>query len=247
MAFQGIIFDFNGVLWWDAHLQERSWRQFSLQIGGKPLSDKEISMHVHGRNNGHTLAYLLGRPVRGAELYQLIEQKEIIYRQFCLDQGADFQLSDGAVELLDFLVLHDIPRTIATASGRTNLDFFREHLDLDRWFDPALIVYDDGTRPGKPAPDIYLQAAANLGLSPERCVVVEDSRSGLQAAYAAGIGHLVALGPVASHRRLAQVEGVVRVVGSLREVPKEVLFLPIASAGLEDPALEKHLGGDGEP
>jgi len=247
MVFDGIIFDFNGVLWWDGHLQQRSWRQFSAQIRGKPLSDEEMAVHVHGRYNGHTLAYLLGRPVGGTELHQLIQQKEIIYRQMCLDQGDGFQLSDGAVELLDFLVFHDIPRTIATASERTNVDFFREHLDLDRWFDPGLIVYDDGRRPGKPAPDIYLQAAANLGLSPDRCVVVEDSLSGLRAAHAAGVGYLVALGPGASQGRLARIEGVARVVESLREVPKEALFLRTASAGLDDPALAEHLETGGEP
>ena len=247
MVFDGIIFDFNGVLWWDGHLQQRSWRRFSAQIRGKPLSDEEMAVHVHGRNNGHTLAYLLGRPVGAAELHQLIQQKEIIYRQMCLGQGDGFQLSDGAVELLDFLVFHGLPRTIATASERTNVDFFREHLDLDRWFDPALIVYDDGTRPGKPAPHIYLQAAANLDLSPDRCVVVEDSRSGLQAAHAAGAGYLVALGPGASHGRLARVEGVARVVESLRQIPKESLFLHAASADLDDSALGAFLDTGGEP
>ncbi len=224
MKFKGLIFDFNGVLWWDNHLQEQSWQQFSAQVRGNPFSEEEMAVHVHGRNNQHTLEYLTGRPVKGAELHQLIQQKETIYRQLCLEQAENFKLSPGAIELLDFLVAHHIPHTIATASGRTNLDFFVKHLHLDQWFDIEQIVYDDGTRPGKPAPDIYLQAASNLGLEPTHCIVIEDSRSGLQAAYAAGIGHIIALGPGHSHHQLGH-KGVSRVIESLQQVPKEQLFL----------------------
>lgn len=89
------------------------------------------------------------------------------------------------------------------------------HLHLGCWFDAGLTVYDDGSRPGKPAPDIYLQAARNLGLAPAQCVVVEDSRSGIEAAHAAGIGHIVALGPADGHHQPACLVGVGQVVESL--------------------------------
>jgi beta-phosphoglucomutase-like phosphatase (HAD superfamily) len=225
MKYQGLIFDFNGVLWWDSHLQEEAWKQFSFELRGSPLSDGETAVHVHGRNNRHTLEYLTGHTVRGDELWQLTQQKERIYRQLCLDQGHGFSLSPGAIELLGFLATHHIRYTIATASEKTNLDFFVEHLDLDRWFDIGKIVYDDGTRQGKPAPDIYLQATSNLGLKPATCVVVEDSRSGIQAAHTAGIGHIIALGPARTHKQLAQFEGVSEVIESLQQFPRERLFL----------------------
>ena len=225
MLFQGIIFDFNGVLWWDGHLQERAWGQFSKEKRGLPFSREEMALHVHGRNNRHTLGYLMGRALTEEELRQLTHQKETIYRRLCLDQGRDFRLSPGAVELLDFLVANRIPHTIATASGRVNLEFFGQHLDLARWFKIQQIVYDDGTRPGKPAPDIYLQAASGLGLTPADCVVVEDSRSGIQAAHAAGIGYVIALGPCDRHPVLAQLEGVNSVVENLGQIPGERLFV----------------------
>jgi beta-phosphoglucomutase-like phosphatase (HAD superfamily) len=142
-----------------------------------------------------------------------------------LDQGEEFKLSPGAVDLLVFLIAHQIPRTITTASEKTNLDFFVDHLHLDRWFDPSLIVYDDGTRPGKPAPDIYLQAARYLGLAPAQCVVVEDSRSGIEAAHAAGIGHVVALGPADKHHELARLSGVHQSFEGLGELHWGRLFL----------------------
>ena len=224
MKFEGLIFDFNGVLLWDTHLQEVAWMQFSAEIRGTPFSYKETIVHVHGRNNQHTLEYLTGKPVVDDELERLTQQKETIYRQLYLEQGAEFKLSPGAVELLNYLVARDIPHTIATASEKTNLDFFVEHLSLTKWFDLAKIVYDDGRRPGKPAPDIYLEAANRLELKPGQCIVVEDSHSGIEAANAAGIGHIVALGPVDRHHRLRQLPGVNRVVENLGEIPKEQLF-----------------------
>ena len=224
-GFDGIIFDFNGVLWWDGHLQEEAWRRFSTQIRGWPFCEGEMAIHVHGRNNQHTLEYATGQVVEGADLLQLTEAKETIYRRLCLEQGQDFKLSPGAVGLLDFLATHEISRTIATASERNNLAFFVEHLRLDRWFAMDRIVFDDGTRPGKPAPDIYLQAASNLGLDPARCVVVEDSRSGIEAARAAGIGQVVALGPANTHQELRQLEGVGGVIETLRQLPRDEFFV----------------------
>ena len=218
-AFAGIIFDFNGVLWWDGHLQEQAWHDFSAAFRGAPLTPPEMAEHVHGRPNRHTLSYLAGDPLPASEVARLSEEKEAIYRRLCLAQGDGFRLSPGAIPLLERLATAGIPRTIATASGRANVDFFREHLNLDRWFDPAGIVYDDGTLPGKPAPDVYLRAAGTLGLVPGRCVVVEDSLSGIQAAYAAGIGCVVALGPAERHSALASLPGVDLVVESLAELP----------------------------
>jgi beta-phosphoglucomutase-like phosphatase (HAD superfamily) len=225
MKYRGLIFDFNGVLFWDNHLQLHSWQQFSAKLRGFPLTSAEMAVHVHGRNGQYTLQYLLESSLRPDEVEQLTEQKETIYRHLCLQQKDDFRLSPGAVELLDFLVTNHIPHTIATASAKGNLDFFWDHLDLGKWFELEKVVFDDGRRPGKPAPDIYLQAARNLALAPGECVVVEDSYSGLQAAHAAGVGHIVALGPARTHQQLANVEGVNRVIESLSEIPGEALFL----------------------
>ncbi len=218
-----VIFDLNGVLWWDEHLQDRAWGHFSARLRGTPLSAEEMAMHVHGRNNRHTLEYLLDRHLAEPEVTRLAEEKEEIYRRLCLAEdgqspGHGFRLSPGAVELLDRLAAVGIPRTIATASGRSNVDFFVEHLALERWFDPARIVYDDGTLPGKPAPDLYLRAARVLGQSPGCCLVVEDSRAGIEAARRAGIGCLVALGPRWRHESLRRLPGVHRVVESLEEL-----------------------------
>ena len=179
MAYLGTIFDFNGVLWWDSHLQEQAWREFARQQFGALLTGEIMAVEVHGRNNQHTLEFLAGGPLDQQQVKQFSNQKEMLYRKLCLAEGDGFRLSSGAVDLLDALKAAEVPRTIATASGHDNLLFFIDQLQLERWFDPDLILCDDGIRPGKPAPDIYLQSAYRIGLAPGECVVVEDSMAGI--------------------------------------------------------------------
>jgi HAD superfamily hydrolase (TIGR01509 family) len=221
MQLKGIIFDFNGVLWWDSHLQSQAWRQFSTTLRNRPLSNKEFEVHVHGRTNRHTMEYLTGRALTTDEVANLIQKKESIYQSLCLEEGANFQLSPGAEDLLEWLKKQNMPRTIATASEINNVTFFVEHLKLERWFDPVKIVYDDGSIAGKPAPDMYLRAAEYLGLAPPDCCVVEDSVSGIQSAHAAGIGMIFAIGPYEGHDRLARIPGVDYVIHELGQLTDE--------------------------
>jgi HAD superfamily hydrolase (TIGR01509 family) len=211
----GVIFDFNGVLFWDNPLHEEAWRQYSARLRGRPLDDREMAEQVHGKVNRDIFTYVLGaRPTEEA-LARLVEEKESIYRRLCLAAGEAFRLSPGAAELLDDLAAHDVPRAIATSSPWVNLAFYIEHLDLHRWFEPSHLICDRGLYPGKPAPDIYLAAAAVLGLPPAACLVVEDSLAGIAAARAAGIGHIVALGPAERHAELAALPGVAEVIVDL--------------------------------
>jgi HAD superfamily hydrolase (TIGR01509 family) len=224
MTFDGIIFDFNGVLWWDNALVEKGWQRTAMELRGRLFSAEEIARIVRGRNGRDTLEYLAGHPLEEVEIRRLIDEREAAYRELCLQEGENFRLSPGAEELLDYLKARSIPRTIATASEKMNVDFFVAQLGLARWFDPRLIVYDDGVRRGKPAPDFYLQAAANLKLNPSGCVVVEDSLTGMRAARAAGIGCLVALGYVSADDDGLKEIPVDAAVRNLGELDRQRLF-----------------------
>jgi HAD superfamily hydrolase (TIGR01509 family) len=224
MRYQGVAFDFNGVLFWDADLQVKSWQGIAQNLRGHEMTDDELVAHMHGRPNSYVLSYLAGRTIVGQELLDLIQVKESFYRELCLLNPRRLVLSPGARDLLETLARRNIPRTIATSSEITNLNFFIEHLRLDRWFDVAKIVYDDGMRPGKPAPDIYREAARNIGVAPSECVVVEDAVSGIAAAYAAGIGYIVAIGAPAAFQRLLACNGVAVAIKSLRDFPREQLL-----------------------
>ncbi|MFO0703198.1 MAG: HAD family phosphatase [Patescibacteria group bacterium] len=142
---KGVIFDFNGVLWWDSDIVERSWAEYSKQLRGTPLSHDEYQTYVHGRPNGDTIEYLLNRKLTRSEIAKMAIDKESIYKKMCLEIGDNFKLSPGAVEFLDFLKSKKIPHTIATASEISNVKFFFEHLQLEKWFDFEKVVYDDGT------------------------------------------------------------------------------------------------------
>lgn len=226
MRYQGIIFDFNGVLFFDSDLQEKSWQLVASKLRGRPMSGEEFALHMHGRPNAYVLSYLAGREIRGRELADWIQFKESLFRDLCLETPGRMLLSPGAQDLLEALALAGTPRTIATSSGIDNLNFFIQHLRLDRWFDAGQLVYDDGARPGKPAPDMYLAAARNLRLDASCCVVVEDAVSGVVSAKAAGAGLIVGIGAAASHGRLLASQGAALVIASLRDFPRERLLDP---------------------
>jgi beta-phosphoglucomutase-like phosphatase (HAD superfamily) len=217
MRYTGIIFDFNGVLLWDTHLHEQVWSDFAAKLRGTPLTAAEARDYMHGCPNQDIISYILGRPASPEEIRTLTQEKEVIYRNICLTWDG-FHLSPGAIDLLDFLVARQIPHTIATASEISNVRFFIERLELARWFDVERIVLDDGTFPGKPAPDIYLRAAANIGVPPAQCIAVEDSVAGIMAAHRAGIGRIYALGPTGKHAELRQISGVAAVITQLTEL-----------------------------
>ena len=129
----GVIFDFNGVLLWDNHLHEADWRGSSTRLRGRPMSDDEMKTEVHGRVNRDIFSYVLGREVADDELQPLIDEKEAFYRRLALASGDAYHLSPGAVDLLAFLVANDIPRAIATSSPLVTATLFIDHLALRRW------------------------------------------------------------------------------------------------------------------
>lgn len=198
MFYKGIIFDFNGTLFWDSEKHLEAWREFSKRVRSYPFTDEEMRDYMFGRTNEDIIAYLIGRRPSKELVETLGQEKEAVYRRMCREDAENTHLAPYAVEFLDWLKENNIPRTIATMSEKSNVDFFIEEFKLAKWFDIEKIVYADGTIKGKPAPDIYLKAAANLGLNPEECVVVEDAVSGIEAARAAKAGKIVAIASMES-------------------------------------------------
>ena len=176
-GYSGIIFDFNGTLFFDSDKQEESWEIISMRLRGRAFGKQEMQRRMHGRSGKSIFEYLLERDVPDDEVLRLMAEKEEIYRELCLKDRERFHLAPGAVELLDWIKERRIPRTIATASEIVNVTFFIRSFGLERWFDPEKIVYDDGTLPGKPNPDIYLKAARSVSLrGRRRCRFGDRSR-----------------------------------------------------------------------
>jgi len=224
--FAAVIFDFNGVLLWDNPLHEEAFARFSVRFRQSPITREEMRRALHGRVNRDIMEYILGRAPTEAEAQAMAEEKETLYRELARAEGDAYRLSPGAIELLDYLVAHDIPRAIATSSPKSNVDFFIERLHLLRWFDEVRIVYDDGRYPGKPAPGIYLETAQRLGLPPARCLVVEDSLMGIESARRAGAGAIIGIGPSASEAVAGGLPGVRLTIPDLTRFPRQLLSTP---------------------
>ncbi len=190
---RGIIFDFNGTLFWDSQLHLDAWRDYSKKLRGTPFTDEEMLKYMFGRTNEDIIAYAIGKQPSPEIVKNIADEKEAYYRNKCLQNPEEFKLAPNAVNFLNFLKENNIPRTIATMSEWSNVEFYIKEFNLAQWFDIDKIVYSDGRIPGKPAPDIYEIAAKNLGLKPAECIVIEDAISGIEAAKAAGIGKIIAI------------------------------------------------------
>ena len=192
---KGIIFDFNGTLFWDSEIQENAWKTFGTKLSGRNITDEEFNTYFHGRTNKDNLEYLTERVLTDKEVNELAQQKESIYRDLCKSDLNKFKLAPGVERYLDYLKENNIPFTIATASEINNVNFFIKEFQLDKWFDIIKIVYDDGTFRGKPEPDIYLKASEALNIQPDNCIVFEDALSGVQSAQRAGVKEIIAVVP----------------------------------------------------
>lgn len=220
--YKGIIFDFNGTLFFDSEKHLEAWREFSKRLRADAFTDDEMREYMFGRTNEDIIAYLIGKQPEPELVERFAKEKEAVYREMCKKDFKNTVLAPGAVEFLDFLKANDIPRTIATMSEKDNVDFYIEEFQLAKWFDIDKIVYSDGTLPGKPAPDIYIKAAKILNLSPKDCIVVEDAISGIESARSAGIGKIIAIASMESVDLYKKISAVSQIIKNFNEIDKQI-------------------------
>jgi beta-phosphoglucomutase len=179
MGIKGVVFDFNGTLFWDTNIHNKAWDIF-LEKNNIRLSDKEKNKKIHGKNNRDILNILFSNQLSKAEINRLSTEKEKIYQKLCLQ--TDMQLAPGAKEFLNFLKNIKIPFTIATASELDNINFYFKHLELNSFFDRSKVIFNDGSIKSKPNPQIFQKAINILGLMGCDTLIFEDSISGIVAA-----------------------------------------------------------------
>ncbi|WP_440895358.1 HAD family hydrolase [Amphibacillus sp. Q70] len=197
---QSIIFDFNGTLFSDTALHEQAWQQFIQELVDRKFTEEEFHQ-IHGRTNHLIIEGVLGKTITKAEGEELSERKEAIYRDLVLKEN-QMQLIAGATDYFAFLKDNQQLMNIATASPKTNLDFYFDVFQLDRWFDYKQVVYNDGSLASKPAPDYYIQAALNVGANPKQMIIFEDSLIGLQGARHAQAKQIIAVATAGNHEEL---------------------------------------------
>lgn len=191
LPYKGVIFDFNGTLFFDHEKHLLAWKKMAKQIAGYDLSEAELESHFHGVPNHVIIERLVGHTVDEKTIADMSCQKEALYREACLADPEHLHLVPGAKAFFTYLKENHIPMTICSASIKENIDFFFEVFELGRWFDYDKVIYDDGSYINKV--EMYKKASQILGLNPSEVCVFEDAVSGIKNALEAGVGQVAVI------------------------------------------------------
>ena len=188
MPIRAFIFDLDGVLTDTAEYHYRGWQRLADEEG-LPFT-REDNEHLRGVSRRESLTLILkGRVVPEEKIQEMMTRKNAYYLEF-IKEISPRDVLPGAKELLEELRAAAYKTALGSASK--NAGQVIDRLGLRHLLD----VISDGhsVEKQKPAPNLFLHAAAQLDLSPAECVVVEDAAAGVQAAKAGGF-RIVGLGP----------------------------------------------------
>jgi len=176
---QAVVFDLDGVLVDSEHVWDAAREELARERGGRwhdgaqrdmmGMSSTEWSRYMHET---------IGIPDPPEEISaEVVRRLEQIYRRH-------LPLIDGAAEAVERLAAR-WPLAVASSSNRPIIDLVLELSGLARFF--STTVSSEEVPRGKPAPDVYLEAARRLEVDPAACAAVEDSHNGILSAKAAGM------------------------------------------------------------
>jgi HAD superfamily hydrolase (TIGR01509 family) len=176
---EAVVFDLDGVILDSEHVWDEVRQRLAEERGGRwhdtasrdmmGMSSLEWSRYMHD---------VIGLAEPPEEINaEVVRRLEAVYRE-------ELPLLDGAVEAVEALASR-WPLGLASSSNRELIDLVLRVSGLERWF--AATVSSEEVPRGKPAPDVYLEAARRLDVPPERCAAVEDSENGIRSARAAGM------------------------------------------------------------
>lgn len=184
----GFIFDLDGVLTDTAEYHYRGWKRLADEFG-LPFT-REDNEALRGIPRRESLMLILKeREYSEEQILEMMQRKNSYYLEF-IREITPRDLLPGSRELLEEIRAAGLKSALGSASR--NAPEVIERLGIANLLDA--ISHGDSVQKQKPAPDLFLHAAAQLGLSPDECVVVEDAASGIEAARAGGF-HSVGLGP----------------------------------------------------
>ena len=185
---RAVLWDLDGTLVDSEEYHWDSWLVALREEGFTPTRAQFTGSF--GQRNDRILRAWLGPDARDDRIRRIGDAKEIEYRRLMHDGGLDGL--PGAQAWIDRLAAHGWRHAIASSAPRLNVEAV---LDALRWHGKfGAIVAAEDVRRGKPDPEVFLVAAARLGVESSACVVVEDAAAGVQAGHAAGM-RVIGLGP----------------------------------------------------
>ena len=175
----GVLWDMDGVLVDTGEFHFQAWFE-TLAEHGIPF-DRERFRATFGMNNAGILAVLLGRTPAPELLAAISDEKEERFRRAVRGRA---QLLPGVLGWLERLAAMGAPQAIASSAPVANIDALVDELGVRAYFRAVVSGCD---LPGKPDPAVFLRAASLIGVPPERCVVMEDAVTGVEAGKRAGM------------------------------------------------------------
>ena len=188
-----VLLDFNGTMFFDSSLHTEAWSKIYQELFPEDTTSPDPALICGPCNDAilQNMAPWLTKEERD----QYSEHKEELYRRSCLSQAEKPQLVAGVHDFLQMLQDNHVPFALASASIKSNIDFYFDFFALGRWFDKDQVVYDDGTYPDKGS--MHLEAARRMGYPLSECILIEDSPTAIRFAKQNGAGCIVAVGNTA--------------------------------------------------
>jgi beta-phosphoglucomutase len=188
MTLRAFIFDLDGVLTDTAEYHYRAWKRLADEER-LPFT-REDNEHLRGVSRRESLMLILqGRVYPEEQVREMMDRKNGYYLDF-IEEISPRDLLPGAKELLEEIRAARLKSALGSASK--NAGEVLDRLGIRALLDAVSDGYSVERQ--KPAPDLFLHAAAQLALRPAECVVVEDAAAGIEAAKAGGF-RTVGLGP----------------------------------------------------
>jgi beta-phosphoglucomutase len=205
---RAVLWDVDGTLIDSSEYHWLAWRE-ALAAEGMALTREQFAV-MFGRRNDEILRGYFGEGYPESEVGRVGGAKEGLYRGLVRARG--IELLPGGGRWLERLKGEGWLQAMASSAPRENLEAITGALGLGGYFD-AVVSAEDVTV-GKPDPQVFLKAAARLGVGPPRCVVVEDAPAGTEAARRAGMR---SVGVLTMHEHI-EADLVVR---TLEELPDD--------------------------
>jgi len=189
---QAVLFDMDGVICHTNPYHAKAFDHFFQKRGLKPGLD-EYADHMYGKSNSYIFSHFLGRPIEGEELLELENEKEGLFREIYKDY---INPIEGYVKFLEDLKTFGFETAVATSAPRANMNLIIDALDIRKHMGSTMGSED--VKHHKPSPEVYLTSSRNVKVEKHRCVVFEDSYSGVSAAINAG---MKVVGVLSSHEK----------------------------------------------
>jgi beta-phosphoglucomutase len=178
---QAVLWDMDGTLVDSEDFHWIAWRD--TMMNEHVVITHEQFLSTFGQRNDSILLQWLGAAATPAHMESVADAKEEVYRQLVRKNG--ISALPGAVEWVRRLHEQGWLQAVASSAPRTNVEVVLEALGTSDCFQ-SIAAAEDVHR-GKPDPEVYLTAASRLGVSSDRCIVVEDAVAGIEGARRAGM------------------------------------------------------------